>query len=48
MAGFIVMVFRYRSSWRSFNWSNMGKFMAVGLTDMLEAAGMSGAPAFSA
>lgn len=29
-----------------FNWSNMGKFMAVSLTDALEAAGLSGVPAF--
>lgn len=29
-----------------FNWSNMGKFMAVGLTDLLESAGMNGVPAF--
>eukprot|EP00163_Fabomonas_tropica_P009407 TRINITY_DN19219_c0_g1_i1.p1 TRINITY_DN19219_c0_g1~~TRINITY_DN19219_c0_g1_i1.p1 ORF type:complete len:164 (-),score=3.81 TRINITY_DN19219_c0_g1_i1:79-531(-) len=29
-----------------FNWSNMGKFMAVGLTDVLESAGMNGVPAF--
>ncbi|MBL1734304.1 hypothetical protein ELE00_24920, partial [Klebsiella pneumoniae] len=25
-----------------FNWSNMGKFMAVGLTDLLESSGMNG------
>nr|WP_322355398.1 AbgT family transporter [Klebsiella quasipneumoniae] len=29
-----------------FNWSNMGRFMAVGLTDLLESAGMNGVPAF--
>lgn len=46
MAGFIVMVFPLSQFVAFFNWSNMGKFMAVGLTDMLEAAGMSGAPAF--
>ncbi len=47
MAGFIVMVFPLSQFVAFFNWSNMGKFMAVGLTDMLEAAGMSGAPAIS-
>lgn len=46
MAGFIVMVFPLSQFVAFFNWSNMGKFMAIGLTDMLEAAGMSGAPAF--
>ena len=29
-----------------FNWSNMGKFIAVGLTDILESSGLSGIPAF--
>ena len=42
MAGFIVMVFPLAQ----FNWSNMGKFMAVGLADLLESAGMNGVPAF--
>ncbi|AML56985.1 p-aminobenzoyl-glutamate transporter [Serratia rubidaea] len=46
MAGFIVMVFPLAQFVAFFNWSNMGKFMAIGLTDLLEAAGMSGAPAF--
>ncbi|CAI0860541.1 p-aminobenzoyl-glutamate transporter [Serratia fonticola] len=46
MAGFIVMVFPLSQFVAFFNWSNMGKFMAIGLTDLLEAAGMSGAPAF--
>lgn len=46
MAGFIVMVFPLSQFVAFFNWSNMGKFMAVGLTDLLEAAGMTGAPAF--
>ena len=44
--GFIVMVFPLSQFVAFFNWSNMGKFMAVGLTDMLESAGMTGAPAF--
>lgn len=42
MAGLIVMVFPLSQFVAFFNWSNM----AIGLTDMLEAAGMSGAPAF--
>ena len=46
MAGFIVMVFPLAQFVAMFNWSNMGKFMAVGLTDALEAAGLSGVPAF--
>ncbi|WP_455915770.1 p-aminobenzoyl-glutamate transporter [Pantoea agglomerans] len=46
MAGFIVMVFPLSQFVAFFNWSNMGKFMAVGLTDILESAGMTGAPAF--
>lgn len=46
MAGFIVMVFPLSQFVAFFNWSNMGKFMAVGLTDLLESAGMTGAPAF--
>ncbi|MGE9551734.1 p-aminobenzoyl-glutamate transporter [Erwinia amylovora] len=46
MAGFIVMVFPLSQFVAFFNWSNMGKFMAVGLTDILETAGMTGAPAF--
>lgn len=46
MAGFIVMVFPLAQFVAIFNWSNMGKFMAVGLTDLLEQAGMSGVPAF--
>ena len=43
MAGFIVMVFPLSQFVAFFNWSNMGKFMAIGLTDMLESAGISGA-----
>lgn len=46
MAGFIVMVFPLSQFVAFFNWSNMGKFMAIGLTDLIEAAGVSGAPAF--
>ncbi len=46
MAGFIVMVFPLAQFVAMFNWSNMGKFMAVGLTDLLESAGMNGVPAF--
>ncbi|MDU1027258.1 MAG: AbgT family transporter, partial [Leclercia adecarboxylata] len=46
MAGFIVMVFPLAQFVAMFNWSNMGKFMAVGLTDLLETAGLSGVPAF--
>ena len=46
MAGFIVMVFPLSQFVAFFNWSNMGKFMAIGLTDVLESAGISGAPAF--
>ncbi|WP_017347334.1 p-aminobenzoyl-glutamate transporter [Pantoea sp. A4] len=46
MAGFIVMVFPLSQFVAFFSWSNMGKFMAFGMTDMLESAGVSGAPAF--
>ncbi|BDH45947.1 p-aminobenzoyl-glutamate transporter [Salmonella enterica subsp. enterica serovar Choleraesuis] len=46
MAGFIVMVFPLAQFVAMFNWSNMGKFMAIALTDGLEHFGMSGAPAF--
>ncbi|PLR33072.1 p-aminobenzoyl-glutamate transporter [Chimaeribacter californicus] len=46
MAGFIVMVFPLAQFVALFNWSNMGRFMAVGLTDLLQAAGMTGVPAF--
>ncbi|HBT3337575.1 TPA: hypothetical protein MBF60_003638 [Klebsiella pneumoniae] len=46
MAGFIVMVFPLAQFVAMFNWSNMGKFMAVGLTDLLESSGMNGVPAF--
>lgn len=46
MAGFIVMVFPLAQFVAMFNWSNMGTFMAVGLTDVLEQMSMTGAPAF--
>lgn len=46
MAGFIVMVFPLSQFVAFFNWSNMGKFMAIGLTDLLENLGMTGVPAF--
>nr|WP_024964886.1 p-aminobenzoyl-glutamate transporter [Pantoea sp. IMH] len=46
MAGFIVMVFPLSQFVAFFNWSNMGKFMAIGLTDLLESAEISGVPAF--
>lgn len=46
MAGFIVMVFPLSQFVACFNWSNMGKFMAIGLTDVLENLGMTGIPAF--
>ncbi|QUT16850.1 p-aminobenzoyl-glutamate transporter [Rahnella inusitata] len=46
MAGFIVMIFPLSQFVAFFNWSNMGKFMAIGLTDVLENLGMTGIPAF--
>lgn len=46
IAGFIVMVFPLAQFVAMFNWSNMGKFIAVGLTDILESSGLSGIPAF--
>ena len=46
MAGFIAMVFPLSQFVAFFNWSNMGKFMAIGLTDVLENLGMTGIPAF--
>ncbi len=46
MAGFIVMVFPLAQFVAIFNWCNMGKFMAVGLTDLLEHAGLNGIPSF--
>lgn len=46
MAGFIVMVFPLAQFVAMFSWSNMGKFMAVGLTDLLESSGLNGVPAF--
>ncbi|WP_025732200.1 p-aminobenzoyl-glutamate transporter [Carnimonas nigrificans] len=46
MAGFIVMVFPLSQFVAMFNWSNLGTFMAIGLTDLLETIGMNGVPAF--
>lgn len=46
MAGFIVMVFPLSQFVAFFNWSNMGKFIAIGLTDILESLNMTGIPAF--
>lgn len=46
MAGFIVMVFPLSQFVAFFNWSNMGKFIAIGLTDLLETLDMTGMPAF--
>lgn len=46
MAGFIVMVFPLAQFVAMFSWSNMGRFMAVGLTDVLESSGLDGIPAF--
>ena len=40
------MVFPLAQFVAMFNWSNMGRFMAVGLTDLLESSGMNGVPAF--
>ena len=36
MAGFIVMVFPLSQFVAMFNWSNMGKFLALTITDLLE------------
>ncbi|WKX25671.1 AbgT family transporter [Tatumella ptyseos] len=46
MAGFIVMVFPLAQFVALFTWSNMGKFMAMGLTNLMENADIHGAPAF--
>ncbi|KEA50552.1 transporter [Mangrovibacter sp. MFB070] len=46
MAGFIVMVFPLAQFVAMFSWSNMGKFMAMGITDALQGSGMTGIPAF--
>lgn len=46
MAGFIVMVFPLAQFVAFFNWSNMGKFIAVGLTQQLQSLALTGAPAF--
>ncbi|WP_051620991.1 AbgT family transporter [Paenibacillus sp. UNC451MF] len=44
MAGFIVMVFPLSQFVAFFNWSNMGKFIALGITDFLEKMNMTGIP----
>ncbi|MFM1653361.1 AbgT family transporter [Brevibacillus sp. B_LB10_24] len=46
MAGFIVMVFPLSQFVAMFNWSNMGSFLALFITDLLEKLNMSGAPVF--
>lgn len=44
MAGFIVMVFPLSQFVAMFNWSNMGKFLALTITDLLEKTGINGIP----
>lgn len=46
MAGFIVMVFPLSQFVAFFNWSNMGKFMALSIIDVLEKLNMTGVPVF--
>lgn len=46
MAGFIVMIFPLSQFVAMFNWSNMGSFLALSITDVLEQMNMSGAPVF--
>jgi aminobenzoyl-glutamate transport protein len=46
LAGFIVMVFPLSQFVAFFNWSNMGKFMALFVTDILEKLNISGVPVF--
>ncbi|RNB85524.1 AbgT family transporter [Brevibacillus panacihumi] len=46
MAGFIVMVFPLSQFVAMFNWSNMGSFLALSITDVLEKMNMTGAPVF--
>ncbi|GAA4714610.1 AbgT family transporter [Brevibacillus fulvus] len=46
MAGFIVLVFPLSQFVALFNWSNMGTFMALYITDLLEKVHMTGAPVF--
>ncbi|USG67439.1 AbgT family transporter [Brevibacillus ruminantium] len=44
MAGFIIMVFPLSQFVAMFNWSNMGSFLALFITDLLEHLNMTGAP----
>jgi aminobenzoyl-glutamate transport protein len=44
MAGFIIMVFPLSQFVACFNWSNMGKFLALSITDLLEQLNIEGAP----
>ncbi|MFB5677180.1 AbgT family transporter [Paenibacillus terreus] len=44
MAGFIVMVFPLSQFVAFFNWSNMGQFIALTITDLLEKTGINGIP----
>ena len=44
MAGFIIMVFPLSQFVACFNWSNMGKFLALSITDLLEKINLAGAP----
>ncbi|WP_339166320.1 AbgT family transporter [Brevibacillus sp. FSL L8-0520] len=46
MASFIVMVFPLSQFVAMFNWSNMGSFLALFITDLLEKMNMTGAPVF--
>lgn len=46
MAGFIVMVFPLSQFVAMFSWSNMGSFLALSITDVLEKMNMTGAPVF--
>ncbi|MET3289880.1 UNVERIFIED_CONTAM: aminobenzoyl-glutamate transport protein [Brevibacillus sp. OAP136] len=46
MAGFIVMVFPLSQFVAFFNWSNMGSFLALSITDVLEKTNLTGAPVF--
>ncbi|GED67880.1 p-aminobenzoyl-glutamate transporter [Brevibacillus reuszeri] len=46
MAGFIVMIFPLSQFVAMFNWSNMGSFLALSITDVLEQMNMTGAPVF--
>ncbi|WP_068503192.1 AbgT family transporter [Paenibacillus kribbensis] len=46
MAGFIIMVFPLSQFVAMFNWSNMGRFIALYITDMLEKINLTGVPVF--